>query len=208
MDEQEAILNRLKQNQAYNDHIVSQQASIIKQFDRVEDAVNTTTQLQQDCGILSLKVENLQLCLGNNIKQDAKDISQLFIRDAEKNATIDSIKKDLNDLRALYFTSLANTLSEIKSIKESLEASKARWMNEAINLHDIMGQHRQDIHQELQMGLAENLKQIPETPPYIQDLKDAITHKMRIFEIEVGMAVDKANHAEMLYKVVEKRTRQ
>jgi len=208
MNDEEAILNRLKQNQAYNDHIVSQQASIIKQFDKVDDLENHVSQLNDQVRLLTAHHESLK----NNYSDElvkayiAKDY--LYKSVVKLDSSVNEITQAICDCDVFLKCKLTDLDKYIDRIYKELEEFKARWLKELVDLDNDLAKYKQDMANQLKDGLADNLKQIPETPPNIQDLKDTVTHKMRVFEIEVAKAVDKANHAEMLYKVVEKRTRQ
>jgi chromosome segregation ATPase len=200
----EALHNRIRQNQAYNDHIVSQQNSIVKQFDKIGSLEERVKCLEAYEDIF----ENCQSKHKDHLERLDKEVSDL-------KSKVESLIQVINDMSYSH-NILYDTINNywktyncsLEELKNDLQSFKTRWLADLVKLDQNLSDFKEKTTSDIQSQFIELNKQIPETPPYIQDLRDTINHKIRVFEIEVAKAVDKANHAEMLYKAVEKRTRQ
>lgn len=208
MDDQETLHNRLRQNQAYNDHIVSQQAKIVAKFDKVESLEERVKSLENLSYIAAEDEQKLRNDLDQHksnydhetfsIKDDLLHLGDFHVE----------LKTIVDDLKNTIEMTVIDIYKQIEEVKSALSAFKKEIsLNWSMIISDAKSSQDQN-RKALSDHFIEVSKMVPETPPYIQDLKDTVNHKLHIFEIEVGKAVDKANHAEILYKVLEKRTRQ
>ncbi len=199
----EALHNRIRQNQAYNDHIVQQQNDIVKRFDKVGSLEESVRQIQVQADIVQHAHEDLE------DHSEHVDLEILAIKDdlLHLGDFYSDLMRFVEDFKSTYQKAIPEIFQSIKELKDDLESFKDRYLKDFVQFDKDFENYKNKNHADINNQFVELNKQIPETPPYIQDLRDTITHKIRIFEIEVGKAVDKANHAEMLYKVLEKRTR-
>jgi len=203
----EALHNKIKQNQAYNDHIVSQQAEILAKLDSISALEECIKSLEIQADIADNDHEKLAKD-HNDVKRvyndeigSLKDKVEILIQIVGRLSTENTqLFEQINKLHIDH----ADNLEEIKN--DFATFKKVTNLNWSIITTNVQNNHEAN-KRDLSDHFRDVLKMVPETPPYIQDLKDRVDHNLRVFEIKVDQVLDKCTHMEMLYAVLQKRTR-